>query len=67
MLKLRINKISINIYVFKEPNEDTYTVVSGDDEGHEGRLAFGLVTIDELAKVLKENFGQEEIDCISVL
>lgn len=35
MLKLRINKIGINIYVFKEPNEETYTVVSGDDEGHE--------------------------------
>lgn len=67
MLKLRINKISINIYVFKEPNEETYTVVSGDDEGHEGRIASGLVTIDELAKVLKENFGQEEIDCVSVM
>lgn len=67
MLKLRINKLNINVYVFKEPNEDTYTVVSGDDEGHEGRLAFGLVTIDELTKVLKENFGQEEIDCVSVL
>lgn len=66
MLRLRINKIGINIYVFKEPNENTYTVVSGDDEGHEGRLAFGLVTIDELAKVLKENFDQEEIDCVSV-
>lgn len=67
MLKLRINKLNINVYVFKEPNEDTYTVVSGDDEGHEGRLAFGLVTIDELAKVLKEYFGQEEIDCVSVM
>lgn len=67
MLKLRINKIGINIYVFKEPNEETYTAVSGDDEGHEGRLAYGLVTIDELAKVLKEYFGQEEIDCVSVL
>lgn len=66
MLKLRINKISINIYVFKEPNEETYMVVSSDDEGHEGRIASGLVTIDELAKVLKENFGQE-IDCVSVM
>lgn len=66
MLKLRINKISIHIYVFKEPNEETYTVVSSDDEGHEGRIASGLVTIDELAKVLKENFGQE-IDCVSVM
>lgn len=67
MLKLRINKIGINIYVFKEPGENTYTVVSGDDEGHEGRLAFGLVAIDELVQVLKENFGQEEIDCVSVM
>ena len=67
MLRLRINKIGINIYVFKEPNEETYTVVSSDDEGHEGRLAYGLVTIAELTKVLKEYFGQEEIDCVSVL
>lgn len=67
MLRLRINKIGINVYVFKEPGENTYTVVSGDDEGHEGRLAYGLTTIDELAKVLKEYFGQEEINCVSVL
>lgn len=67
MLKLRLNKIGINVYVFKEPNEDTYTVVSGDDEGHEGRLAYGLVTIDELTKVLKEYFGQEEINCVNVM
>lgn len=67
MLRLRLNKININIYVFKEPGETTYTVVSGDDEGHEGRLAFGLVTIDELVQVLKNTFGQEEIDCVSVL
>lgn len=67
MLRLRINKININVYVFKEPDENTYTVVSSDDEGHEGRLAYGLTTIDELAKVLKEYFGQEEIDCVSVL
>ena len=55
MIVIKINS-DINVYVSKEQDTDTYEVISGDSEGHEGRLASGITTIAELSDVLKEYF-----------
>lgn len=62
MLVLRIYSLGINVYIEKEPDADTYQIISGDDEGHEGRIASGITTIKELYKVLEEHFEQEDFD-----
>lgn len=56
MLVLRVISLGINVYIEKDPKTNTYSVVSGDDEGHEGRLAEGITTIKELYEVLEEHF-----------
>jgi hypothetical protein len=55
MIVIKINS-DISVYVTKEQDADTYEIVSGDSEGHEGRLASGVTTIAELFDVLKEYF-----------
>ena len=55
MIVIKINP-EITVYVDREPGETTYEVISSDNEGHEGRLASGIVTIAELFDVLKEYF-----------
>lgn len=55
MLTVKINS-DITVYICKEQDADTYEVISSDNEGHEGRLAYGLVTLEELFNVLKEYF-----------
>lgn len=55
MIVIKINS-DISVYVTREPDTNTYEVVSGDSEGHEGRLASGITTIAELSDVLKEYF-----------
>lgn len=57
MLTIDIKNIGITVYVFKDEETDTYEVVSSDNDGHEGRIASGLVTVDELHKVLEKYFG----------
>ena len=55
MITIKINP-EITVYVDKEPDENTYQVISSDSEGHEGRLAEGITTIKELFDVLQEHF-----------
>lgn len=55
MITIKINP-EITVYVDKEPDEDTYQVISSDSEGHEGRIAYGITTIAELFDVLQEYF-----------
>ena len=55
MIVIKINP-EITVYVTKEPGKNTYEVISGDEEGHEGRLASGITTIAELCEVLEEYF-----------
>ena len=55
MITIKVNS-DITVYVFKEPDEDTYQVVSSDSEDHEGRIAYGITTIKELFDVLQEHF-----------
>lgn len=55
MIVIKINS-DISVYVTKEQDTNTYEVVSGDSEGHEGRLASGITTIAELFEVLQEYF-----------
>lgn len=62
MLVLRIYSLGINVYIEKNPKTNTYDVVSGDDEGHEGRIGSNLTTIKELYEVLEEYFGKETLD-----
>lgn len=62
MLVLRVVSLGINVYIEKNPRTNTYDVISGDDEGHEGRIASGITTIKELYKVLEEHFEQEDFD-----
>ena len=61
MLVLRVISLGINVYIEKDPRTNTYNVVSGDDEGHEGRIGSNLTTIKELYEVLEEHFENEEI------
>lgn len=61
MLVLRVVSLGINVYVEKNPRTNTYDVISGDDEGHEGRLAADITTIKELFDVLEEHFEHEQI------
>lgn len=56
MLVLRVISLGINVYIQKNVKTNTYDVISGDDEGHEGRLAEGITTIKELYEVLEEHF-----------
>lgn len=56
MLVLRVISLGINVYIEKDPKTNTFDVISGDEEGHEGRLAEGITTIKELYKVLEEHF-----------
>lgn len=51
MFFIKINS-DITVCVSK-CEDDTYEVTSCDNEGHEGRLAYGLVTLEELFNVLK--------------
>lgn len=60
MLVLRVYSLGVNVYIEKEPDADTYQVISGDNEGHEGRLAEGITTIKELYEVLEQHFEQVE-------
>lgn len=62
MLVLRVYSLGINVYIQKNVKTNTYDVISGDDEGHEGRLASDITTIKELFDVLQENFEQEHFD-----
>ena len=55
MITIKINS-DITVYVCKEQDTDTYEVISGDSEGHEGRLASGIVTLAELFEVLEQYF-----------
>ena len=55
MIVIKINQ-DITVYVDREPGTNTYEVISGDSEGHEGRLASGITTIAELFEVLQEHF-----------
>ena len=55
MIVIKINS-DITVYVDREPGESTYEVISSDSEGHEGRLASGIVTIAELFEVLEQYF-----------
>ena len=55
MITIKINP-DITVYVCKEQDTDTYEVISGDSEGHEGRLASGIVTLAELFEVLEQYF-----------
>ena len=55
MIVIKINQ-DITVYVDREPGTNTYEVISGDSEGHEGRLASGITTIAELFEVLQEYF-----------
>ena len=55
MITIKINP-DITVYVCKEQDTDTYEVISGDSEGHEGRIAYGITTIKELFDVLQEHF-----------
>ena len=56
MLVLRVVSLGINVYIQKNVKTNTYDVISGNDKGHEGRLASGITTIKELYKVLEEHF-----------
>lgn len=55
MIVIKINS-DITVYVDREPDTNTYEVISGDSEGHEGRLASGITTIAELFEVLEQYF-----------
>ena len=55
MITIKINP-DITVYVCKEQDTNTYEVISGDSEGHEGRLASGIVTLAELFEVLEQYF-----------
>lgn len=61
MVVLRVMSLGINVYIEKNKN-NTYDIISGDDEGHEGRIGSDLTTIKELFEVLEEHFEDEHFD-----
>lgn len=56
MLTIKIKNTDITVYITREPGKETYEIISGDSEGHEGRLASGITTIAEIFNVLQEYF-----------
>lgn len=61
MLVFKVKNNNVALFVFK--NEETYSAVSSDLEGHEGLLAEGLNTLQELEELVAEVFGSKVICC----
>lgn len=55
MITIKINS-DITVYITKEPDKDTYEMVSSDSQDHEGLLASNLTTIKEVFDVLEQYF-----------
>lgn len=62
MLMFKIKNMNIHVCVFKQEN-GLYGVTSCDNEGHEGLLAEGLLTLKELEDLLANVFGQKCTCC----
>ena len=63
MLIFKVKNRNVTLFVFKD--EETYSAVSSDLEGHEGRLAEGLNTLQELEELVAEVFNSK-ITCYGV-
>lgn len=59
MLVFKVKNRNITLFVYK--HEGAYSVVSSDLEDHEGRLAEGLNTLQELEELVAEVFGSKVI------
>lgn len=61
MLVFKVKNKNVTLFVFKDG--ETYSAVSSDLEGHEGRLAEGLNTLQELEELIAEVFNSKVICC----
>lgn len=61
MLVFKVKNRNVTLFVYK--HEGAYSAVSSDLEGHEGRLAEGLNTLQELEELVAEVFGSKVICC----
>lgn len=59
MLVFKVKNRNIALFVFKEG--EAYSAVSSDLEGHEGLLAEGLNTLQELEELVTEVFNNKAI------
>lgn len=57
MLVFKIKNRNVTLFVYK--HEGAYSVVSSDLEGHEGRLAEGLNTLQELEELVVKIFNSK--------
>ena len=62
MLVFKVKNTDICICAFKQEN-NLYGVTSCDNEGHEGLLAEGLLTLKELEDLIASVFGSKVICC----
>ena len=61
MLVFKVKNRNVTLFVYK--HEGAYSAVSSDLEGHEGRLAEGLNTLQELEELVAEVFGSKVTCC----
>ena len=62
MLLFKVKNTNICVCVFKQ-KDGFYGVTSCDNEGHEGLLAEGLNTLQELEELVAEVFNSKVICC----
>ena len=61
MLVFKVKNRNVTLFVYK--HEGAYSVVSSDLEDHEGRLAEGLNTLQELEELVAEVFSSKVVCC----
>lgn len=61
MLVFKVKNNNVALFVFKD--EETYSALSSDLEGHEGLLAEGLNTLQELEELVAEVFNSKITCC----
>lgn len=61
MLVFKIKNNNIALFVFKDG--ETYSALSSDLEGHEGLLAEGINTLQELEKLVTRVFNNKATCC----
>lgn len=61
MLVFKVKNNNVALFVFKDG--ETYSALSSDLEGHEGLLAEGLNTLQELEELVAEVFNSKITCC----
>lgn len=62
MLVFKVMHTDVHVCAFKQ-KDGLYEVTSCDNEGHEGLLAEGLLTLKELGDLITNTFGSKVICC----